>query len=74
MAVMEKISNSGVSPETPAKDSGNVLDRVTAILGYDLPETQAIENDGDLYARAIARLGTGETVAAGDVFGSATTE
>lgn len=69
MAVMEKISNRDVA-KVPTPQSGNVIERVTQILGYDIGETQAIESDGELYGRILARLGNGETVSASNVFGS----
>lgn len=71
MAVMTtKVSNRDVRSDAQAPDVGNVMDRVSDILGYDLAETQAIESDSELYQRVIARLGTGETVPASDVFGT----
>ena len=69
MAVMTKRTNRKIS-KAPTPASGNVLDRVSQILGYDIDETQAVEEDRDLYNRAVSRLRTGETIPASDVFGS----
>lgn len=69
MAVMTKRTNREISQgRTPA--SGNVVERVSQILGYDIGETQVIERDRDLHDRVSSRLCTGDTVPASDVFGS----
>lgn len=69
MAVMSRASNRMIS-STPTPASGNVVERVSSILGYDIAETQIVQSDTDLYQRVRSRLAhPSGAVPAEDVFG-----